>query len=77
MTVNLSIKRVPHELAERLRQRAARHHRSVQGELMTMLEEYLNSTERLTPREFLERIRASGLSTPSESVEMIRADRER
>ena len=38
MSVNLSIKDVPDELAERLRQRAARHHRSLQGELMAMLE---------------------------------------
>ena len=34
---NLSIKDVPEELAERLRQRAARHHRSLQGELMSIL----------------------------------------
>lgn len=34
---NLSIKDVPPMLAERLRQRAARHHRSLQGELMSIL----------------------------------------
>lgn len=38
MTVNLSIKDVPDELAERLRQRAARNHRSLQGELMAIIE---------------------------------------
>lgn len=38
MSVNLSIKGVPDDLAERLRQRAARHHRSLQGELMALLE---------------------------------------
>ncbi|WP_326542980.1 FitA-like ribbon-helix-helix domain-containing protein [Pseudorhodoferax sp.] len=38
MRVNLSIKDVPDELAERLRQRAARHHRSLQGELMAIIE---------------------------------------
>ena len=32
MTVSLSIKNVPGDLAEELRQQAARHHRSVQGE---------------------------------------------
>jgi hypothetical protein len=36
---NLSIKSVPEELAESLRQRAARNHRSLQGELMAILEE--------------------------------------
>lgn len=39
MPVNLSIKDVPDELAERLRQRAARHHRSLQGELMSIIEQ--------------------------------------
>lgn len=36
---NLSIKSVPEELAESLRQRASRNHRSLQGELMAILEE--------------------------------------
>ena len=38
MEVNLSIKGVPGELAERLRLRAARNHRSLQGELMQIIE---------------------------------------
>lgn len=36
---NLSIKGVPDDLAERLRQRAARNHRSLQGELMAIIEQ--------------------------------------
>jgi len=36
---NLSIKEVPEEIAEALRQRAARNHRSLQGELMAILHE--------------------------------------
>ena len=35
---NLSIKDVPEALAEKLRQRASRHHRSLQGELMAIVE---------------------------------------
>ncbi len=35
---NLSIKDVPASLAEALRQRAARNHRSLQGELMSIIE---------------------------------------
>lgn len=35
---NLSIKDVPEALAEALRQRAARNHRSLQGELMALVE---------------------------------------
>lgn len=36
---NLSIKNVPEALAEALRQRAERNHRSLQGELMAILEQ--------------------------------------
>jgi len=36
--VNLSIKNVPDALAARLRERAERNHRSLQGELMAILE---------------------------------------
>jgi hypothetical protein len=39
MSVNLSIKDVPEQLAERLRLRAARNHRSLQGELMAIVEQ--------------------------------------
>ena len=38
MEVNLSTKGVPEELAGRLRARAARNHRSLQGELMHIIE---------------------------------------
>jgi plasmid stability protein len=34
---NLSIKNVPESLLAKLRERAARHHRSIQGELMALL----------------------------------------
>jgi plasmid stability protein len=39
MSVNISIKSVPDELAQRLRERAARHHRSLQGELLAIIEQ--------------------------------------
>ena len=39
MAVNLSIKEVPDALAERLRLRAERNHRSLQGELMFIVEQ--------------------------------------
>ncbi len=39
MAVNLSIKEVPEAVAERLRQRAERNHRSLQGELMAIIEQ--------------------------------------
>ncbi len=40
MSVNLSIKNVDERVVERLRQRAARNHRSLQGELMAIIEQY-------------------------------------
>ena len=38
MPVNLSVKNVPEALAAKLRARAERNHRSLQGELMAILE---------------------------------------
>ena len=42
MPISLSIKNVPDALAARLRERAERNHRSLQGELMAILEGALN-----------------------------------
>ncbi len=42
---SLSIKDVPETLAEGLRQRAARNHRSLQGELMALVEAAVSGTE--------------------------------
>jgi plasmid stability protein len=39
MPVSLSIKNAPDEMVKRLKERAQRHHRSLQGELMAILEE--------------------------------------
>jgi antitoxin FitA len=38
MPITISIRDVPDELANRLRERARRNHRSLQGELMAMME---------------------------------------
>ena len=50
MTVTLSIKNVPEELAQRLKDRAARNHRSLQGELMAILESVAIPTSRFADR---------------------------
>ena len=76
MPVNLSIKNVPEELAERLRLRAMASHRSMQGELMAILEEALTKKRPLTLQEVLDMVRKLGLETPDEAVQMIRADRD-
>lgn len=76
MSVNLSIKNVPAQLAKKLRLRATRHRRSLQGELIVILEESLAAGERLTADEVLRKTRKLGLRTRSESAAMIRADRD-
>ena len=76
MSVNLSIKNVPDEIADRLKKRAAKNHRSLQGELMSIIEEAVAENETLTPAELLKEVRLLGLSTPSESRDMVRQDRD-
>jgi antitoxin FitA len=76
MPVNLSIKNVPDEIAEELRKKAVRNHRSLQGELMAIIEEAAGKRKPLAPSEFLAEVRALGLRTPAESRSMIREDRD-
>lgn len=47
---NLSIKQVPEDLAEKLRRRASRNHRSLQGELMSILAQALAAEGTPDPR---------------------------
>ena len=76
MAVNLSIKKVPDHIAERLRNRAMRHHRSLQGELLAVLEESVASKRILSPSELLSAVRKSGLKTGEESAKLIRKERD-
>lgn len=76
MPVNFSIKNVPDALAGRLRQRAARNHRSLQGELMAILEQSVTDEVSVSPRQILDEVRSLGLSTGSEATEMIREERD-
>ena len=76
MPVNLSIKNVPDEIAEELREKAARNHRSLQGELMAIIEEAAGKKSPLNPSDFLAGIRTLGLRTPAEARSMVREDRD-
>ena len=76
MAVNLSIKNVPDDLAANLRARAARNHRSIQGELMAILEEALGSERRLDAETLLEKVQKLELTTGDEATHIIRADRD-
>ena len=74
--MNLSIKDVPDDLAQALRERAKANHRSLQGELMAMIETHVRARP-FRAMALREDIRKLGLSTPDESVQMVREDRDR
>jgi plasmid stability protein len=76
MPVSFSIKNVPEDVAEKLRRRAAQRHRSLQGELLAILEESVAEEQTLTPVEFVRRLKTIGLETPSESAVFVREDRD-
>ncbi len=76
MPVSFSIKHVPDEVAEKLRRRAAQRHRSLQGELLAILEESVAGERTLTPTELVRRLKTLGLETPSESAAFVRKDRD-
>ncbi len=75
MPVNLSVKNVPDDLAALLRERAKRHRRSLQGELLVILEESLTPRP-LTIEQLDREVRARGLETPAESAAMVRENRD-
>jgi len=75
MPTHLSIKNTPDHIVSGLRRRAQRNHRSLQGELMAIVELAV-SEEPLNPMELLEEVRRLGVKTPSESAAMIRAMRD-
>jgi len=72
---SLSVKNVPDDLVERLRERAKRHHRSMQGELLSILE-VAAPAGKLTLADVLQMARDSGLRTDGDSTELIRAERD-
>lgn len=76
MAVTLSIKGVPEDLAEALRARAQRNHRSLQGELMAVIEAAARERP-FRARDLVEEIRRLGLRTPDESTRWIREARDR
>ena len=75
MTMNLSIKKVPEDVVQRLRDRARRNHRSLQGELMVILEDSLTSST-LIVRELRKHVRQLRLRTEDEATAMLRYDRD-
>jgi len=76
MAVSLSIKNVPDRIVVSLRAKALKHHRSMQGELLAILEEGVRREEVMTPSKLLKRVKAMGLKTSAESAKFVREDRD-
>jgi plasmid stability protein len=72
-TITISIKNVPVGVARRLKARAERNHRSLQGELMAILDE---ASRELTMEDLAAVASRLGLRTPSESQKFVRDDRD-
>jgi plasmid stability protein len=76
-TASLTIRDIPRPVLEQLRARAERHRRSMQGEILAILESAAADAEpRRTVAETLAYVRALGLRAPAEATAMIRADRD-
>jgi plasmid stability protein len=76
MTVTLSVKNVPEALAEKLRARAAANHRSMQGELRSILDDALMPKRRLQLAEIWELGADLRSSSASESTQLVREMRD-
>jgi len=78
MPVSLSIKNVPDEVVERLRERAERNKRSLQCELLDVIERAADEAGSpvLALREIYERGKALGLTPKNESARIVRRMRD-
>ncbi len=76
MPINLSIKNAPDDVVRRLRERAKRSHRSLQGELLAIIEAAARSEQELSPAELVAEVRRLGVNTRADSAAIIRADRD-
>jgi plasmid stability protein len=77
MGVNLSIKDVPEEQVEILRQRAKRNHRSLQGELRAIVDEITEPAQKKPISEIVKRLQKLSITRAEESTKWIREDRDR
>ena len=76
--MDISIKSVPQEKLERLRLRAKRNHRSLQGELLALIDEAIEAVPRkLSIDEIAAKVSKLGLRRRNEAAKLVRADRDR
>ncbi len=67
---------MPDDVADKLRLRAEAHRRSLQGELLAIVEEVVAPPTELSPGQLLAYVESLGLRTEDDSVATIRADRD-
>ena len=77
MPVNLSIKNAPDDLVAALKARARRNHRSLQGELLAIIEQAACPPSYLSAEEVLAKARRLQLNPEPASAAIIRSDRDR
>jgi len=76
MVVDISIKGLPDALVEELRRRAAQHNRSLESEVVAILQASVSSDRDLAINGLLAKVQALGLRTPAESAAIVREDRD-
>lgn len=74
--VTLSIKNVPADVAEALRARARSNHRSIQGELLSIVEAAVRGPRPFRAFDLRREIAALGLTTPADSAAFVRETRD-
>jgi plasmid stability protein len=76
MSASLSIKNVPDEVVKRLRARAARNRRSLQGELLDLIERAVDDVPTISARDVYDRIRKLNLPVGDNATDIIREMRD-
>ncbi len=76
MPVNISIKNAPDDLVAALKARAQRNHRSLQGEVLSILEESVHRPQRLSIDQLLAEVRKLDPRLPSDSAAIVRTMRD-
>jgi antitoxin FitA len=72
MDISLSIKNVPRDVVERLRARAARNRRSLQGELLDLVTRAADELPTISARDVFDRIKNLNLPAGESSTDIIR-----
>ena len=76
MPVNISIKNAPDDLVAALKARAQRNHRSMQREVLSILDAAVRQPKHLSIDQLLAEVRKLDLRMPSEAAEIVRQMRD-